>query len=480
MNLRNDVLNALKWLAGARLFGQIISWSVTLLVIRILSPTDYGLMAIATVFIGFAALFREIGLYDAMVQKRDLEAYQIEQAFGLLILGNSFIYILIYFLAPVFSLFYDDTRLTLIIRILGLQFPLAAFGIVQDAMLSRNMDFRKKAYVNLSVVLGASLTTLAFAMFNFGVWALVFGNMAGTLIRPFGLTLAARHWCRPRFSSKGMTDLLRFGGFVTANRMIWYVYTQSDILIIGKVLGKEMLGIYAIAMQLASLPMQKVSGIINQIGLAAYSTVQNNMDLLKYNFLKVVRINSFLAFPIFWGISCISPELVRGVLSEKWQMAILPLQIISFMMPLRMVVHGGDSALDAIGKPHIGTFNSFIALLIMPVSFYFGSKYWGLIGASSTWLLVYPMIAFMQLKLSLPALAINIIDYFSSMSAPAIGSLVMYITVILSRIYIAEPFMSPLQGLVFLVTVGALVYTAFMWLARKSAFQEFISLLSKR
>lgn len=480
MTLRRDVLHSLKWLAGARFAGQLIAWAITLVVIRILNPSDYGLMAIAEVLIGFAALFQEMGLYTAMVQKQGLTSRQVEQAFGMLIIINSLIYALIFVSAPMLAVFFDDPRLTNIVRVLGVQFPLASVGVVQDAMLARSMNFKRKSFVNLAVGLANGLTTLGFALSGAGVWALVYGSLAGSVTRPIGLALAARHWCRPRFSRAGMAEMLRFGGFVTASRLIWYVYSQADVFIIGKLLGKQVLGYYSIAMQLASLPMQKVGELLNQVGLAAYSSVQRDLDVLRSHFCKAVRILSFLAFPVFWGISCISPDLVAVVLGHRWERAVAPLQLLSLMMPLRMVAHGGGAALEAIGKPHIGTINSFIALLIMPPAFFIGAYYGGLIGASLAWVIGFPIVVLARLRFSLPPIGMTSHQYFSAMAGPAGGGAVMYIAVIITRETVADPFLRPAPGLILLVCTGALVYAAYMWFLRRADCLEVIDLVKKR
>lgn len=477
MSLRNDVLHSLKWLAGVRFAGQFIAWAITLVVIRILKPSDYGLMAIAEVLIGFAALFREMGLYSAMVQKRDLTEGQVERAFGLLLIGNCIVYALLFMFAPLFASFFGDPRLTNIIRVLGIQFPLAAVGVVQDAVLSRSMNFKRVSFVNLAVTLGNSFTTLAFALSGAGVWALVYGSLVGSVIRPVGLILAAQHWCRPRFSREGMADMLRFGGFVTASRLIWYVYSKADVFILSKLLGQEILGFYAVSMRLASLPMQKASLLLNQVGLAAYSSIQHDMERIRANYRKGLRILSFFAFPVFWGISSISPDLVTVVLGERWQPAIIPLQLLSLLMPLRMVSHAGGGALTAIGKPQIGAGNLLIALLMMTPAFFVGAYYGGLIGISLAWVIVFPIVKVIQLRLSLPALGMTIAEYFSSMTGPAIAAAVMYLVVVLGRETIAAPMLQPVLGLLFLVGIGAVSYSGFMWTLRRQECREVLDLM---
>lgn len=477
MSLRSDVLHSLKWLAGARFAGQVIAWAITLVVIRILEPSDYGLMAIAEVMIGFAALFREMGLYSAMVQKRDLTARQVEQSFGILLLGNSLIYVVLFAFAPLFATFFGDPRLTNIIRVLGIQFPLAAVGVVQDAMLGRRMNFKLVSFVNLAVTLGNGFTTLAFALSGAGVWALVYGSLAGSVIRPIGLILAARHWCRPRFSREGMADLLRFGGFITASRLIWYVYSQADVLILSKLLGQEALGFYAVAMRLASLPMQKVSLLLNQVGLAAYSSIQHDMNRIRSNFCKGVRILSFFSFPVFWGMSSVSPDLVAVVLGARWQAAIIPLQLLSLLMPVRMISHAGTGALAAIGKPQIGTGNLLVALIMMPPAFFIGAYYGGLTGISLAWVIAYPVVRVIQLRHSLPPLGLTMAEYFGAMAGPAIGGAVMYLVVIVAREIIAQPMLQPAYGLAFLIGIGAVTYSAFMWFLRQQECREVLELM---
>lgn len=480
MSLRNDVLHSLKWLAGARFAGQLFTWAITLVVIRILQPADYGLMAIAGMLIGFAALFRELGLYTALVQKKDLNRQQIEQTFGFLIVSNSTIFIAVFALAPVLAAFFNDMRLADITRVLAIQFPLAAFGVVQDAMLSRRMDFKRKSFVNLATALGNGFVTLGFALHGEGVWALVYGNLAGSVIRPIGLVMAARYWCRPRFSHTGMRELLRFGSFVTADKLIWFTYSQADVFIIGKMLGKEVLGFYSVAMELATLPMRKVSELLNQVGLAAYSSVQDDMPTLRSHYCKAIRILSVLAFPIFWGISSIAPDLISVVLGTRWEPAALPLQLLGLIMPVRMVERSGSGALEAIGKPQLGTLNVLICLLIMVPSFYVGTTLGDLLGVTLAWLIAYPVVRTIQLLIMLPSLGLSMLDYLRPMAGAAIGGAIMYLAVVLTRMALDGQIIQEPIKLACMVAAGALTYAAFMWFAQRSQCLELLDLVKRR
>lgn len=477
MSLRGDVLHSLKWMGALRFAGQLVAWGITLVVIRILKPADYGLYAMASIMIGFAALFQELGLYTAMVQKRDLTRRQAEQAFGLLLVGNCIVCALVFVSAPLLAHFFGDARLTNIVRVLGIQFPLAAVGVVQDAMLGRRMDFKRKSFADLAVVLANGVATLAFALSGAGVWALVYGSLAGSVVRPIALAGAARYWCRPRFSRDGMGEMLRFGGFVTTGKLIWYVYSKADILIIGKLLGKEMLGVYSVAMELATLPMRKVSELLNQVGLAAYSSIQHDMPALRSHFCKAVRTLSVLSFPVFWGISAIAPELVNAILGKRWEAAVVPLQLLGLVMPVRMIGTGGSGVLSAIGKPHLGTLTMLVNLIVMVPAFYVGTRYGGLVGATLVWIIAYPVVRLVQLRITLPPLGLTMREYLQPMVGPATGAAVMYMAVMLVRHQISGRLTNDFVMLAMMIGVGGLVYLAFMWMVRRDDCLELIDLL---
>ena len=126
-------------------------------------------------------------------------------------------------------------------------------------------------------------------------------------------------WYRPRFAlCRASAAPARFGGFITIDRLLWYVYSQADALIIGKLLGKEILGLYSVGMHLASLPMQKLAGMLNEIGFSAFTRLQEDRAGLREHFIKAVRLLSLLSFPVFFGISSVAPGDRRHLPRQKW------------------------------------------------------------------------------------------------------------------------------------------------------------------
>lgn len=480
MSLRKDVIHSLGWLGSVRLVGQLIRWSITLVVIHILKPSDYGLMELATGLTGLAGLFSEMGLNTALIQKRDLSDDRLlEQVFGFLLMTNALLCVVVLALGPLFGSFFASQRLRNVIWVLALQFPLTSVGVVQDAWLSRQMRFKQISLVNLAVNLSNSAITLTLALSGAGVWALVFGSLGGQVVLSGGLIVAARRWVRPRFSCKGMAELLRFGGNLTTARILFYLYSKADVVIIGKLLGEQTLGFYAVAMQLASVPLQKTSALLQQVGLAAYSSVQTNPEAIRNHCCKATRALSFVAFPIFWGLSAVAPELVLAVLGNRWQAAIGPLQILSLIMPLRMVSHAVGPALEAIGRPGIITTNLLITFIMMPPAFLVGALYGGLNGVALAWVVAYPAAVLIQLNRSLPALGVKVSEYLSAMQGAALGGLVMYLAVTVVREIVVTPFLGPVPALLVLTVVGAATYALVMWFGRQNDCREIIGLIRR-
>ena len=372
MTLREQVLSGLKWTAGAKLGGQIITWGITLMVIRLLSPEDYGLLAMATVFLAFLLMMAEVGLGPALVQKQDVDEVSLRQTFGIVIVVNLSLLVALNLLAPLIARFFEDERLVQILPVLSLQFLIIAITIVPEVQLQRKLEFKNLSLIDLTAAVSSSVLTLLLAFAHYGVWALVCGSLFAGVWKAVAINVMAPFRVLPSFSWRGMRGVLVFGGNITMARLLWFFFTQIDVVIVGKLLGKEMLGLYSIAMHLASLPVQRVSGILNQVAFPVFSRFQHDREKLGDFIIKAMRTLSFIAFPILWGISSIASEIVSLFLGQRWENAILPLQLLSLMMPLRMLNNFLPSVTDALGRPDIGLKNVLLASIVMPISFMIG------------------------------------------------------------------------------------------------------------
>lgn len=477
MEIRSKVMSALRWSAAARFLGQAVSWGITIMVIRLLSPGDYGLMAMAMVLVSFLVLLNTLGLDAVLVQDRDIDQQMTRQIFGVVIVINVLFFALLFFGADAIATFYGDAALTLILQVLSVQFLLLIFETLPQSRLERDIEFAQRSIVDFATLVIGSLTTLLLALADFGVWALIWGTLATNATRMIGLNLICRNLVWPSFSLRGMGKHMAFGGFVTTDRGLWFLFSESDKFIGGKLLGNQLLGYYAVASQLASLPIHKISGLLNSVAFPAFSHAHANTsaDTVKGYLLKATRILGIAAFPVFFGMSSTAEPLIACLLGEKWLPAAPLLQLLGLVMPFRLLSNVFPPLLWGVGSPAISASNFLIAALLMPVAFYIGAR-WGVIGLAYAWLCMYPLVFLVTALRTCRKVGLGIVEYLLQMSRPVAAGMIMYATV-----YFMQGFAYGSVGdwlyLLQLVTVGVLAYGVAMLLIDGAGLRETVVLI---
>ena len=478
MSIGKEVSSSIRWMAGMRVLSQILMWAATLIVIRLLSPEDYGLMALASVVIGLLEILDDMGLASAIVKKKELSDKFVEQIFGMLFIFNISFYAILYFTAPFIADFFGDERLKIIIYILGLQTLIRIFFYIPNAIMRRNMEFRSVSLIRFAAVIAQSTTTLIFAFLGYGVWALVHGALAYTTVQTIGAMIVSRYMCKPNFSFEGIGEALSFGGLITLHRMLYYFYNSADAVVMGKLVGQKALGYYSVAMQIACLPIDKFMMILNEVGFSAFSTIQDNQQKMNELLCKAVRLLGIVVFPVFMGVSCVSPELVAVLLGEKWTPAALPLQIVSAVMALKMM-NITDPLLFAMGRPDVGVKALAIGCVIMPIAFYIGA-HWGLVGISLSWLIAYPPYFYISMKIVLSTIGMKFSTYVREFAYPALFSVIMYAMVMLARELISPLIGNTVIELVMLIFVGAVTYTGLVLAFQRDTAMQLYSMARNR
>lgn len=478
ISLRGRVLHGMSWLAGTRLVSQVFTWAVTLLVIRLLEPADYGLMGLATMFVSFMLMFSSLGLGPAIVQRRTLDEGDLRDVFGASLLLNGIVIAALFLGAPVISDFFEEPRLTGVVRVLALQFLLVAFTMVPTAMLERRMHFRGWSVGNLCAQVAGSSVTLLLAWQGFGVWALVWGNLMTFTVRAIIVNYLARCLVLPALRLRRIATMLRFGGFVTMSRLLYFVSEQADYFIIGKVLGKDALGYYNVAYQLAAMPMQRTSGILNRVALPAFSELQSDALAGGRQYLKSVRLVSLFGVPFLWGVASVAPEAVPVVLGGQWEQATLPLQLVCLVIPLRMTSNLLSPAIQGFGRPKLGFFMSLRVTTVMVLAFLVGIQ-WGIVGVAMAWVIAWPAVYAFNLGRALPVLSLRRRDLARSLAPSWSAGALMVAAVAAVRLLLA-PHLSSVVLLPILVGVGALAYATSLFLMNRTGVEEALDLLRRR
>ncbi|HKE97255.1 MAG TPA: lipopolysaccharide biosynthesis protein [Povalibacter sp.] len=454
MDVERQAAIALKWNAVAKLLSQTFSWAVTFIVLRLLTPEDYGLMAIATVTISIVAGMAEFGLGAALIQKQTLHRQELSAVAGALGALNVFCGLVLFIAAPALAEIFGDARLAAIIRVASLQFVFTAIDVVPQSLIQREMNFRRNAGIELSAMVVASSTTLVLAWLDCGVWSLVVGNLAGCATRTTLLVMLGTI-VSPSLRWQGIVKQLHFGGLVTLTRFIWQLTYQLDTLIAGRFLTREAVGFYSVSMHLATLPMNKAMGIINQVAFPAVARLQDELPRLRAHLLDALRLLAFVAVPVLWGLSAVAYEFVDVVLGDKWHTAVATLQLVGLVAPARMFMAILATSVEAIGQAGIELRNTLISALILPTAFLIGVQ-WELIGLATSWLIAMPLILALNLRRTSRALGLSLRSMLNAVHAPLLAGVAMYATVAIVRLALDD--FEEIIRLPVLIAAGALAY----------------------
>lgn len=474
-NLKQKVINALKWVLGGTIAVQLISWVITIYVIRLLNPDDMGLMGIAFVFIGALSLISELGLSYAVIQKRDITEYQLRQVLGFVILGNLFFFFLVLISAKYIANFYDESRLTPILMTLSVIFLMRPFYVINETLLAKEMKFKLKSMVNLISNVSAAFTALILAKLGYGVWALIWNQLMLYLTRVVCFNIASKGMIRPSFNFNGSGQLLTFGSYSTGASFFRSLFFKLDVMIGGKLLSVGPIGVYSVALQLSTIVLDKLSIVIPQIAFPAFSIMQSDSLHFASTFLKAGRFLYLISFPCFCGIAAISPEIVALFLGDKWLEVIFPMRILCLVMPLRMLDLLYYPAMVGKGRADICMLTAILTTIVLAFAFLIGAR-WGIEGLCWAWVAGYPIVYAFMLYMCQRILNIKFYEILRTMMLPVSASLVMYLSIYLLRSNIVPAMTITLRLVVFVISGAAIVAGVFLTVNR-NLLSEFRSLI---
>ena len=472
--LKAQVMSALRWSAAAKFGGQLVNWAITLIVIRLLAPADYGLVAMLAIVLTFMSMLGEMGFGSSIVQAKELDRAEIRRTIGASLVINGAICVLLIAGAPLIADFYNEPRLVDMARVSGVGFLLSGLSPVYSGLLEREMRFRSLARVEIATGIVGNLATLGFAYSGFGAWSLILSPLIANPLRVALLLASAPKVYWPSFDFRGTRRLWSFGGNVLATRVVWYWSSQADALIAGKFLGKEALGFYSVAVHLASLPMQRAGSMINGVAFAAFAKIQHDPRAVTSNTRLGVRLMALVMFPAMWGIAAIAPELVDVAIGPAWQQSILPLTLVALMIPFRMIGSIISTTIMSIGRVDVAMWTTIIGACIAPPIYLYASRF-GIIGLSVAWLVTTPILFLLNMFRAVPIVGLSLRSVFREIGRPLLVAMTMFGAV--SALRPALLGLPTVLVLVSLIVAGAIVYVGGSWLLNRAASAEALSLL---
>jgi O-antigen/teichoic acid export membrane protein len=471
------VRSALAWRWGSQVLAQIIAWSSTIIVVRLLDPSDYGLFAMTQAIIVALNFLSGYGFATSLIQAPEIDERRIGQVFGLLIASNVGLALAQFALAPIAADYYGEPAVAPMLRVQALIFLATPFIALPSALLARRIEFRSQGLVNLLSSLLAAGTALVLAWLGHGVWALVIAPLVGFATRALGLTIAARMLVWPIFDFRGAGDIISFGGALTLCQLFWIVQSQSDILIAGSMFSPHELGLYSEALFLTLIFTGRFLPPLNEVAFPAYAELHKAGRPIGPAFLRSARTVMILAAPLYIGLGLTAFPLVATVFGPKW-LEMAPIAAgLAFAMPAMALQIICSPTTNALSRPRIYLLTSLAGAIIMPLAFVIGVS-GGAQGLVHAWWGAAPLLLAVTLGLTLPAIDLRFRSLLHALQPIACACAVMTVVVVALREALAD--MAPPLQLIALVTAGAAAYGAVLWLGWPHVIRETLAMLRHR
>ncbi len=454
------VRNAVAWRYGGQVAAQIITWSSTILVVRLLDPSDYGLFAMSQVLITALAFMNGQSFASSLVRAAKVGEREVAQVFGLLLLLNIALAALVFFLAPYSAVYFGEPQVAALLRIQMVLFLIVPFMALPEAMLARKLQFRPQAIASMSGAVSGATIALLLAYSGYGVWALVYAPIAQFLVRAVVVSFAAKIIAIPQFDFRGARAIITFGGALTLCQLFWIIQSQSDIFIAGRQFETYELGLYSEALFVALIVTGRFLPPINEVSFPAYSELHNKGLPLAPYFARVQQTVALVVAPIYVGLSLTADEAVATLFGPKWTEMAPLLANLALVMPIFAVQIVCAPSTNAMGKPWVYLTTSICGAIAFATCFAFGVTH-GPVGLTHAWWLAAPILLTITMALTLPNLQLTVVDLAKAW-LPAIASTGLMGTAVYF-VLAAMPDWAPWWRLLAITPVGMLVYSSALW-----------------
>ncbi len=335
-NITQRTLGGLFWLSSGSGVQAVLRLLVLIVLARLLTPEDFGLVGAAMVVVAFSTLFSQLGMGPAIIQRPNLEDRHLRSGFVCSIIFGILLGILIIITAPLIAGLFKIAGLTPVIRVIALLFPIQGLGVIANALIIRELRFRLLATIEiLSYSIGYGIIGIILAVLGFGVWALVGAHLARAIVKAAISLYAQPHPKRPQFERLAFQELMFFGGGFTLAKFLNYTAHQGDNIVVGRWLGAEALGLYGRAYQLLVVPVNLMGSVLDRVLFPAMAKVQHDPHRLELAYRRGMALISLTFGPLSMVTLVIAPEIVLVLLGPEWIEVIAPFQILAVGMLFR-------------------------------------------------------------------------------------------------------------------------------------------------
>lgn len=470
----NVIFSGLIWTYMERILADTVSFIVSIILARLLDPEHYGEIAIVMVFMSIFQVFVTNGFGDIIVQKKEIDDNDINISFEINVFTSLIIYILLFLLAPCIAKFYSTPILQTVIRVMAIRIPISAYNAIQQAYISRNMEFKKFFRATLIGTIISAFIGVVLAYKGLGIWALVAQDLSNIFIDTLMLSFQIKWKPKLCFSREKINNTLRYGWKIVAYSLAGAIYDELRSFLVGKKYTANKLAFYNFGKRIPKLVVDNASNSIGKVLFPVYSKMQDDLEKLQNNIITSVKMELYIITPMLVGLSIVAPYLIEVAMTDKWLSSVFFVRIFCLCYLFKPITTTYMQVLRALGKNQIilraQTFIIIINLIVIFISVFayesaeavaYGTLFSTIIGV-----IVYMIVISRELTISF-------IRQFKVIIQQMLYSLIMGAGVYLIKI--------PTNNLIILciakIVIGIFIYILLSKVFRINEFSKLITLL---
>jgi lipopolysaccharide exporter len=440
------------WVFSLRIADRLFKLIRTIILARILSPNDFGLFGVALLVLSMLKTSTESGFQHALIQKKGETKSFLDTAWTMGLIRGFIIATVIFFIAKPATIFFDAPSAEPILRVIGASIILHSLTNISVLYFQKELEFKKYFKYQFSGTISDVIVAITSALLLRSVWALVFGLLAGNLVSCIMSYVIEPYKPKIRFSIKHAKGLFSFGKWILGSGILVFLITHGDDIFVGKILGVTMLAFYQMAYKISNLPAGEISNVISQVSFPAYSKLQDNLKKLKEAYLKILKLTSFISFPVAGLIFILAPDFTRLFLGEQWLPMVPTMQVLALWGLIRSIDATTGPLFYGLGKPKFATYlNLGQFVLIASLIYPFSLKY-GILGAAIAIVLSAFITNAISLFMVMKLIDSKAIEFFKILLLPTINIIIMVFIIYLSKIN--WHYSSNLWGIFIIFTLG--------------------------
>ncbi|NES20323.1 MAG: MOP flippase family protein [Symploca sp. SIO3E6] len=478
MSLKQAATTSVKWSLVSQIGRQVMQFVTTAILANLLSPSDFGLLGMATIVIRFIDLFKDLGTSAAVIQRKHISDELLHSLFWINVFFGLLGMVILFILSPFAAIFYEEPRLIPVLRVLSLTFVISGISILQKAILERDLAFNKLAKIELSAIVLGSIVGIGAALLEFGVWSLVYQIITVMTVTTV-LLLVATHW-KPKmiFCWSEVKEVASFSLNLTGFNILNYFNRNVDYLLIGKFLGSEALGYYTLAYRLMLYPLEHISTVISRVMFPVFSQIQDDDKKFRSAYLKVIGMISLITFPMMIGLWALAEPFILTVFGPQWQSVVLLLMILS---PVGMVqslettvgaIYRAKGRTDWILRWGLGEG------IIVLIAFVIGLQ-WGIIGVAAAYAISVFILAYPCFAIPFSFIHLKVFELVVVVWRPLVASLLM-LGVIMGVKFLLPTSLVHAWLLAILIPTGGIVYLLASWLINREQMQQLLVMVGRK